>query len=290
MFFATYKTSLKTLIRSSLLVLVILIGFIITMNSAISPNKSVAIIQNGQLVGEILDTDSEFVLQYDMYINQMLNTIRAWLMLYVVPILCVVSSVVILNRDYGDLFFEVEKSNGISPANHLLGRYLATITVDIVVCLIFMFVSFNYYYFSRGGVYELQLWEYVCDHIIRLLRLFITSALPGILFFCSFTFLAGNMFNSGLISGIFGFSLVLWEYCSVTNLKIRLPNVYHNYFSTKSPMPYHFWTYYNTKWFNEKTVHNPYNENQILLWSSIILTCAFTCFFISYLYTRKRDT
>ena len=81
MFLATYKTTLKTLVRSFLLWLVIGVALFIVMSNAMSVNVSYTEVENGLPVKQVLDTDPEFILTRTSSIQIYVNGTVCWIML-----------------------------------------------------------------------------------------------------------------------------------------------------------------------------------------------------------------
>ena len=234
MFFATYKTTLKTLVRSFLLWLVVGVALFIVMSNAMSVNVSYTEVENGLPVKQVLDTDPEFILTHSSSIQTYVNGTVCWIMLYVIPVFCVVSAMTILSREFTDNFYEIQKSNGAKPCSNLASKLLAILTVNIIVYLLLTYISINYYYFSRGGVAELTITEHLVDNITRITRMFITSALPAILFYTLLTYMLGSMLKSGFAAGALGSGYVLFVYCAEGALRSKLPEEYHLYFTPVS--------------------------------------------------------
>ncbi len=286
----TYKTTTKTLVRSLLLWATFMLVVFVVMNRGMGDNIRITLLDdNMNITGYITDTDPQFVLTFDQYIQTILNCSKAWIMLYAMPIFCVVSTVLILNRDNGDGFFEVDKSYGIKSTTYVIGRILSILTVNIIVCLLIMYLALNYYYFSRGGIHEWNLLSYLYDSSVRILRVFITSMLPGILLFVGLTYLFGSIFQSGFVGAIVGFGFVLFDFCTKTTLYSRVSEDYHDYFSPNPSKLYQYWTFYDTEWFVEKTVRNPFSLEDVLMCNSITLVASLMFLAISYIIIRKRN-
>lgn len=290
MFFATYRNTLKTLLRSWLFWIILLLAIIVPMSRAMGENVRITVLDdNFKIVGYISDTDPEYELTYDNYIQTILNSTKGWIMLYAMPIFCIVSAMLILSRDYSDGFFEIEKSGGVKPSLYFLGRFSAIITVNIIVCLFISFLCLHYYYFSRGQVEGIALVSYFADSTIRLLRVFVCSMLPGILFYIGLIYCISSISQSVFFGAVVGLGFVLFEYGSKTFLMGRLPDIYHDYLTPNPSKLYQYWTFYDTEWFTEKTMRNPFTENQMLLSVGITVGIAVVGYIISYLQQRKRN-
>lgn len=288
MFFATYKTTMKTLVRSFLLWIVIGVALFIVMSNAMSVNVSYTKVENGLPVKQVLDTDPEFVLTRTSSIQTYVNGTVCWVMLYVIPVFCVVAVMTVLSRDYSDSFFEIQKSNGLKSFTDFISKLLAIMTINIIVYFALTYISINYYYFSRGGVAELTITEHFVDNITRITRMFITSALPAILFYTLLTYMLGSMLKSGFAAGAFGSGYVLFVYCAEGALRSKLPEEYHLYLTPASDVPYRYWAFYGTEWF--ESTRNPYTENQVLIWLGIMLISIVVFGTITLICTKRRIT
>ena len=142
MLFQSYKTALRNLFRSPLFWLTVLLvtGVSIYMASTRSYTY-----YDEALNDVILDTDPRFILDFKTYVQHVSNTCGAKSMVYALPLFAVITSSLILMRDYGDKFFEIERAAGIKPSHYVWGRVAALITVtdgsvkqaedDLFLCL-----------------------------------------------------------------------------------------------------------------------------------------------------------
>lgn len=290
MFFATYKNTLKTLVRSALLWIVIAMVIFVAMEQAAGERvRQTVLDENFRIVGYISDLDPEYVLTYDKYIQTILNGTKAWVMLYAIPIFCVISTTLVLNRDFGDSFFEIEKARGTKASKYFLGRLTGLLTVSCIVCLFITFLCVHYYYFSRGGVDSFTLLSYFADSTIRILRVFFCAMLPALLFYIGLTYICGCVIKSGFAGAVIGLGHVLLDYGSKAFLVMRFPEVYHDFISPKPNKLYQYWTFYDTEWFGEKTMRNPFTNGQMLLCTSIIVGAALLYFTVSFICTKRRS-
>ena len=134
MFFATCKLTLKNLVRTATFWLIVIIMFLVAFNHASSACYGVYMSEYDEVV---MDTDPRFVLEYQRYIQHISNAL-ATLLSYAVPILAVVSTVLIARRDYGDSFFEIEKSMKLHYAKYLLARISTLIFFVFIENLVFL--------------------------------------------------------------------------------------------------------------------------------------------------------
>ena len=286
MFLSTYKATLKTLTRSLLLWIVIVIAFGAVMSSATSVNSSYTIVENGLPVKVVYDTDPEYVLKRQTCIQTYVNGTVSWMMLYVIPVFCVVSTMLVLTRDYSDNFFEMQKSRGVKTFTSLIAKLLAILSVITAVYLIINFVSGNYYYFSRGGVEGLTTAEHFADISSRVIRVYVTSGLPSILVFTLFTYMCTSITKSGYAGGVLGSLYVVFVYCMEITLRSHFPQWFREYFSPQSDFSYRYWGFYGSEWHN--TYMSPYTLEQVLTWLSVMLGLVAVFSIVTYFVSRKR--
>lgn len=281
----TYRSTLKTLFRSPLMwaAAVLMLGA-----------AAFYVIRGGYgtvdtaTLETIWDTNPKFVLEYSTYIQHFHNTMAREVMLFGIPLFCVVVSGVVLRRDWSDSFFEIERAGGVRPLTYFLGRYAAVFTVLTAAALITYVLSFHIYVISRGGVPDLSPWEYVLDSNVRLLRLFFITAPPAILVFSGITFLFGSLTKSGIAGMIGGTVYVIFIYLTKYMLRFRLPQFFHNYLTPTPRYLYQYWAYYDTEWFTEKIYHNPFTDGEMILCICVLCSIAAVCLGLSFVCVRRR--
>ncbi len=287
MFSKTYKTTLKTIIRSPLTWATTVLLFGVGIYFSVIINTGQIDIKTYEM---IWDTDPRFVFSYKMYIQKVLNTLMAApLMWFSAPAFCVIVTGVLMTRDWSDNFYEIERSGGVKPLQYLLGRFIAVLSLVTLITLLTAFTAFHTYFLSRGGVSFLTTAEYFFDSSIRILRAFFMATFPGILIFVSFTFVLSSIMKNGIAGTVGGLGLVLFKYLSQGILKERLPGFYHNYLNPTPKNLYCYWSFYDTEWFYEKTEHNPFTTQQMLLCLLCLYLISAICIGISYLCIRKRN-
>ena len=105
MFSAIYKTTLKNLFRSVIFwMMFVVFGFVVF---ELLTNGSYGYF-SFEYNETIRDTDPRFVIDYHQYIQRIYNIVQSTLMYYAMPLFTSVSVVIILNRDYGDNYYEIE--------------------------------------------------------------------------------------------------------------------------------------------------------------------------------------
>ncbi|MBE5817964.1 MAG: hypothetical protein E7312_02805 [Clostridiales bacterium] len=287
MFWQSYKTTLKTLLRSAIFWMGAVAAFGIIMYAAIRVNYSYVVVEDNKIMDTILDTDPRYKLKYATIIQVILN-LRAWMAMYSLPIFAVVSTMLVLTRNHSDNFYEIERAGNVSPASYLIGRITALVTVNTVVCLVCAFVSFYYYYYSRGGLPSWSTEWMLKTTVPRVLRQCIYGIMPGIIFHIALTYLVGSLVKNGIVGGVAGLVYVLFNYLTYTSLRRNISEVYHNYFSPFTWGIQQWWAFKDTEWFDEKAIHNTFYEKDMILAYTFILGFSLVTFIISYLLTRRR--
>ena len=287
MFWQSYKTTLKTLLRSAIFWMGAVAAFCIIMYAAIRVNYSYVVVEDNKIMETILDTDPRYKLKYDTIIQVILN-LKAWMTIYSLPIFAVLSTMLVLTRNHSDNFYEIERAGNVSPASYFIVRITALITINIVVCLVCAFVSFYYYYYSRGGLPSWSTEWMLKTTVPRIIRQCFYGIMPGIILHIALTYLVGSLVKNGIVGGVAGLVYVLFNYLTYTSLRRSISEVYHNYFSPFSSGIQQWWAFKDTEWFDEKAIHNPFYEKDMILAYTFILGFSLVTFVISYLLTRRR--
>ena len=102
MFFQSYKNVIRNLFRSPLFWLTVLL--VTGISIYLASGRSYTYYDEA-LNDVIPDTDPRFVLDFKTYVQHVTNTCAAKSMIYALPLFAVVTSSLILMRDYGDKFF-----------------------------------------------------------------------------------------------------------------------------------------------------------------------------------------
>lgn len=290
MFFAMYKTTLKNLLRSKLLWIALLLVLVVAMNHAIEGYTGyVEVDENGNFGKELIfDTDPRYVVQTMVYIQTILNLFKVWVMQFAMPLFAVLSVMIIQSRDYGDNFYEIEKSRGVKTSEYFLGRLAAILTVNIPVAFGVGFIAYNYYILSRGGYPELTLGEYFADSTVRLLRVFVCAVIPGLLTFIAFTYFIGSLLKSGFVGALAGISYVLVHCLFGAGLRFDLPEIFKNFMIPTNLPLYQHWTFWDTGNLLEGNFAPATTTPQVLLCIGYLVGISVLMFTVSYIFQRKR--
>lgn len=290
MFFATYKTTIKTLLRAALFWMAAVLVLGVVIECATRVNYSRTLVEDHKIVGHVMDTDPEYreYMDNSLYIQQLQNSQSSYLMVYAIPTFAVLSTMLMLSRDHKDNFFEIEKSSGIRTSKYFFGRFAALLTVNVTMCLFCGFTGFHAYFFLRGGPPDcFTLGGYFADSTLRILRVFCCAQILTLLFFIGITYMAVSLLRSGFAGGVFGFAAVLFTYATRTFLRMRMPAVYLNYLTPYSVFHYTYWGFYDSELFNHPLA-NPLNGTDILICTSFLIGISLVFFTISFICTKRR--
>ena len=277
MFARTYKNTLKTLVRAPTfwLMAAVLLGIIIYNNAG--------------MLGSALK--SEHLHDFDSYHNLINNITVAKIMIYPMPLFAAVTAVLILNHDYGDMFYEIEKAYNMKPIRYLLGRILSLVTVNgiLVTALSFVFIHLNVFF--HGGVEGLGLWGYLADSFIRIMRVNLLLCIPSLTAFIAVTYMVGALFKSGFAAIITSSAYVIAFYFIHLTLHMKWQPVYQIYFRYFDLMPRALRLYAamaDTSYFElAMSRHNDTTLHVILGFCSLLIFTALGML-SSYLRIKKR--
>lgn len=217
MFLATYKNTVKNLFRSVTFWLAAFIFCLIVL-----PNMTGSF-QSGGIIDEF---------KYAQYIS---NLICAGILIYPLPVFTVTLTILTLNRDCGDHFYEIEKAAGVKPLCYIAGRLCAIATVAFLLEWILSFVCLYGYVCLNGGVAGKSIVWVLLDSAVRLTVSDLFLALPNILFCMGLTYLFGTLFRNGIAGACAGFAHVIGFY--VIHMFFRNSYSWLDYFDYFSPMP-----------------------------------------------------
>ena len=283
MFLSTYKLTIKNLIRSITFWLVFAVVVIISIQNVLQGNYGYYDMNLNEL---IMDTDSRFVLDaltFNKHITNSFNNI----ILYSIPIFSVITTVLILNRDYGDKFFEIEKAANSKPAQYLYARLSALLTVNLVVTIISNLLSLQLYVFTRGGVNGMEIGDYLQQSIIGMLRIDFTRGLITIIFYTCFTYLLGALFKNGILAAIGGLGYALISYAMRLFFgavaEHEAIKYFLNYLHPYQQKLLNYFYCYDSEWYNASV-----SNQEVIFCISILVGLGIIYSIISYLRIRKR--
>lgn len=282
MFFVTCKLTCKNLVRAKTFWLVAVILFLVAVNHASRACYGVYMPEFDEVV---MDTDPRFVLDYQKYIQHITNALET-ILSYAGPVLSVVSVILIVQRDYGDHFFEIEKSIGLAYAKYTLGRILTLITFCFCTITLCSFFSLHLYVFLREGVAGIEPWEYLTDSAIRLLRSNLLRTLPCVTVYIVLTYFIASLSKNVILSAVTGLGFVL------TNMILGMyfltaESFYINYLSPTPLKIMNYLYYYDTEWFEIIPILKV-TPTEILLCIGNAAIISVSLFLLAHLLIRKR--
>ena len=164
MFISTCKNTVKTLFRSPSFWMVVLVGTVYAVyNEVIVSNYGYVDMATYEM---IWDTDPRYILDFQSYIKLFANMSNVICM---IPsaLLCTVSTAVILMRDYGDRFFEIEKAAGMKPSAYVYGRFVSLTVINTAFHFILLNLCLFSYVITRSGVDGMTALNTFTDGFVR---------------------------------------------------------------------------------------------------------------------------
>lgn len=280
MYVATFRNTVKTLFRSVTFWLVFAVFAVILIRYGVIDHVKAA--PGYELPPQI---------NYNQYASVVDNTVHAGSLVYPLAILVVITTVLVLNRDYGDSFYEIEKAAGVSPARYLFGRLSAIVSITFVAQWVLTFIALHMCVFKRGGVEGLSMLQYIGDSFFRLTRTNLCTALPQILFYVGITYLIGTIFKNGIVAAVGGFTNAIVFYVIYYVFGNELwPKTYLDYFS---PMPNKlrfFFAYVGLD--TEEMMFSMFDTSfgKALCCIAFLVGFFAVCTAIAYMRLRKRET
>ena len=275
MFYKTFTTTIKKLIRSASFWLAFSVFVIITIYGA----------SEGFYIG---DDAPDMVLKYHDFVECVTNSIVAKLLMYSAPIFTVITVVLVLLRDYGDSFFEIEKAAGISPFRYLAGRLTALALLNFLVLVFMNMLCLHYYVFTRGGVDGMSISSYLWESTVRLLRVDLFVGLPSLLFYIGLTYCVGTLFKNGIPAAVVSMGYTIMFYASYLMFRRRIAAVFFEYLSPIPKKLRGFFQWFDTDRFELGLVHYDTSLGDMLLCVAFLTGCSLLFSLISYFRIRKR--
>ena len=276
MIIKTFKTTIFNIIRSFTFWLIIGVLSIVSIHSTIE----------GFYLG---DNNPAFVLDYQSYVQCFVNSLAAKLLMYAFPVFTVVTAVLILNRDYNDKFFEIEKAANIKPSVYLLGRLLAIFTINFIVLLLTNLLCMYWYVFTRGGVDGLTSWQVISETFVRVLRVDIFIGIPNLLFYIGITYFIGTVFKNGLPAAITSIAYIIAFYAGNLMFRNQISEDYFNYYSPIPRKLRYYFHYYDTEWFEDTLKRFNTSLKDVMFCAMFLIGCMILCSLISYINIRRRN-
>ena len=275
MFLAIFKTTVKNLFRSATFWLLLAVLAISIIHSALEGFY-------------IMDDSPEFVLGVKDYIESCENFCGAKMLNYAIPLFCIFSVVLILLRDYNDVFFEIEKAYNLKPFNYLLGRLSALAMVNLLITFFMNILGIYIYVITRGGVYNMSIFEYIGDSIIRILRLNLCISLPCILMYIGITYCVGCIFKNGIPAAIISTTYVIFWYCFRLMFSWRANPVFFDYLSPTPLKLRNYFHFYDSEWEDFLLVMFDIKLTDVALCIGLLVGTSLLFSLAAYFRIRKR--
>lgn len=290
MFLATYKTTLKNIVRAPTFWFLLFL-FVLKLTETV-PNPS-SEFYDPELKEWITETDPRFVLGLGTFTKRTSQSVSS-MMSELIPFFTAVTTVLVLNRDYGDSFYEIEKAAGIKPRHYLLGRLLALGTLLVVISVVVCFTFFHTYILMRGGVPSLDWVTYFTASAVRLLRYFIFTAIPTILFYVAFTYCIGALFRSGIPAAVVSIGYVVLNTVVYKRLRFRMNPFYFDYLAPSPQQLEEYFYSINRDLIGQTEVDGLLKMLDTNLEKAVLCICylaGLTLIYstIAYIFTRGRD-
>lgn len=297
MFLSTYKTTIKNLFRSPLFWFMTILIFIMVLRRPFSSFSSVLSVTLNETLGT---NDPRIIIDYKLLIKQAANS-AVFFMHYAFPIFTITSVVLILNRDYGDNFYEIEKAANIKPNVYLFARLSALITVNFLYIMICAMVSFYLFFIIHadggvewGRIESMSIGLFLSESIPRVLRNVVYIAWPCTLMYISLTYCVGSIFKNGIPAALTSLVYVLFARIFVIYGMRTDEGVAEFYKQYLQPVPHKLLNYFY--WFDtpdhEGFINAPLIKTSLekaLICIAIFLVCSLVYITVSYIRTRKRD-
>ncbi|MBQ3153698.1 MAG: hypothetical protein IJB88_00560 [Clostridia bacterium] len=283
MFRATYRNTIKNIFRS---VTVWLLLFVVQIVCVQNVSGGTYGYFDMTYMETIMDTDPRFVLGEGTFNKHITNSFNA-VILYAIPIFCVIITVLILNRDYGDRFFELEKASGVKPLAYVCARLSALVTVGWAVTVLANLVTLHLYVYTRGGVSGMELGTYLTASNLGLLRIALVRGLPTVLLYTCMTYALGALFKSGIAAAVGGLGYALFCYAAKLLFSYKAAEIgLEWFFDWVHPYQQKLLEYlycYGTEWANPNTT-----LAEAALCVSLLLVCSLIFAAASYLRVGRR--
>ena len=269
-----YQTTIKTLYRTKIFWLCFAIITLASINDA--------------WIGYYADGGT--VLSFQTYVQTIHNSCSSTLLFYAMPFFSIVTTVMILNRDFNDNFFEIEKAAGQKPSIYIFSRLLALISLNVLIFILLHAMCLHLYVLSTfGGVSGMNKLDYFFDSSIRLLRFDLFVGVPCILFFICLSYFLGVLFKSGTLSAIFSFGYLILSDVLILFFRNAFPQIYFEYFTHLPEKLRYYLHYYDSEWFDFTITYADTSLFDAFLCIAFMLLVGAICSLLGYVGTLKRD-
>lgn len=286
-----YKSTVRNLLRSGLLWMIILFTIGVNVYSGINggyggtrfhPENETAI--------HIDDNDPRYGLDYTICLKESFNSV-AKTMNYSLPITVILTAVLILNRDHGDNFYEIEKASGVKPSTYILGRLFALLTVNFTIAIVLSLTGYYVFFAIRSPVTKIGAVYFITDSTVRVLRNVVFLLFPQIMLYVGLTFFFGCVFRSGIIASVISMAyMILCKFMDIGGAFKRItPKIYNDYFSPVPEKLMNYLYYYDSFSFESTVKSHSTSLGKAAFSVIFFMTVSFLFMFFAYFMTRKRD-
>ena len=286
MFLNTCSVSRKNLTRNFIFLLLVFTVFLIVFYHV---SKGYTMYYDPLLGETITDTDDRYVMSKHNYDYLAVNTVRPWVLFYIMPLFTTFSVSLLLRRDYTDEFFEIERSSGLNILKYVCGRLLVLVSVNLILCTVVSILGYYTYYFTRGGFNEFHGIDLLSDSFPRLFFVILGVALPSILFYIGITYFVCSLMQSSLVGCVVGVGVAIIDYLANYILRFNFPTEYLDYVSPLSAKQNLYFGLIGTDYFEINT-YNQFTTGDVAVAVLLKIGVSLLCLGLSYFITRKRNT
>lgn len=286
MFLHEYKATVKNLFRSAVFWLLIVILVIIAVYEATEVSYSY---YDPATKETIEDTDPRYVLSFQTYVQTVMNACVANIMMYGMPLVTVIFAVLVLFRDHGDGFFEIQKAGGIRPSCYLFSRICALLTVSTVVAFLATALSLHVYIITRGGVADHSYISILADSLVRILRVIVCIAFPCIALYTTLTYAVGCIFKNGIAAAVAGLGYAIFYYAVNLMFRFRVASWYFDYLSPLPEESRRYFIYFGSEWHANIVEMMGASLEKALLAIGCLVAFALVYTLVSYVCVKKRS-
>ena len=277
MFRSTVRNTTKTLLRSRTVWLVLIVFAFIMIRRGVQPH---VLYMPGYEPLHISFRDFAMELSVAVYTG----------LDYPLPIFTVVATVLVLNRDCGDSFFEVEKAAGVKPSRYLLGRMCAVAAVSFAAQWILSFVELQLAVYNRSSLEGYTLPRYLGLSVYRLTYVNLCTALPTILFYIGFVYLIGMLFRNGIAATVGGFAYTMISYYGWSHFRREIDaEIYVGYINPLAEKLRNYFMYQGLEDEQKWLAVGDTSLLKALIAIGILVIACVCCSLLSYLLVRKRE-
>lgn len=277
MFCATVRNTVKTLLRAKSFWLAVLVFAALVFWDV-----------KATMIGEDITFELPVPILYSL--AQMVHNQVITVMYYAFPVFAVITVALVLEQDYDNQFFEVEKAMDVRPSMYLAGRICALAAVDLTTVAVFTFLRQNINVYLMGGFRGMPLGKYLLESTYDLLRMDLLFCLPSLLYYIGIVYLIGSLLRSGKAAAIGGFAHVIAFYFYRSRFRWQATPNYFDYFSPIPDHLHHFASYAGVEGAEKTLQMFDTKVSDVLICLSFLLGVFALGMLLSYFTIRRRET